>query len=510
MTTTTHPISVVPPHRQTFPVVALNTTVSEATLPKIRNWRESMSKILLFSDLAVITVVVFVTQVAWLGIDATFRDSVPYWLISVVIIALWTWSLGLTDSRTHRVLGIGSTEYLRVIGSSLRLFGAIAIVAFLLQAELARGYLLLSLPIGVALLLLTRLMWRKWLVRNRAAGRYSARTLLVGTPTSVANMARELQGAKGAGFSPVGACVPKSALTDAGGAATVQGTDVPVLGTLDDVMTAVHEAKADTVVIASAGELPASQVKRISWALEAGRQHLVLAPGIMDIAGPRMHIRPVAGLPLIHVETPTFSKGQRFLKRSVDLITSGIGIAVLSPLLLVLAIVVRATSKGPALFFQERVGRGGRPFRMVKFRSMVIDAELQLEALRERQAELGNEVLFKLRDDPRITKVGRVMRRFSLDELPQLFNVFMGSMSLIGPRPPLHAEVEKYAEHVHRRFLMKPGITGPWQVGGRSTLSWEESVRLDLSYVENWSLANDVLILFKTVRVVITPGDTAH
>lgn len=473
-----------------------------------------MTKILLISDLAVITSVMFVTQAVWLGLDASFNRSLPYWVISLVIVVLWTWGLGLNDSRTHRVLGVGFAEYLRVVSASFRLFGTVAIVAFLLKADVARGYVLLSLPIGLFLLLGTRFLWRNWLLRNRAAGRFSARTLLVGTATSVANMARELQAAKGSGFSAIGACVPRSELTDADSEAavqgTVQGTDVPVLGTIDEVLAVMDETGADTVVIASAEELPASQVKRISWALEAGRQHLVLAPSIMDIAGPRMHIRPVAGLPLIHVETPTFSKGQRFLKRSIDLFCSSLAIILLSPLLLVLSVLVRTTSPGPALFFQERVGRHGRPFRMIKFRSMVPDAEKQLEALRERQAELGNEVLFKLRDDPRITKVGRIMRRFSLDELPQLFNVFIGSMSLIGPRPPLRGEVEKYAEHVHRRFLMKPGITGSWQVGGRSTLSWEESVRLDLSYVENWSLASDLLILFKTIKVVLLPGNTAY
>jgi exopolysaccharide biosynthesis polyprenyl glycosylphosphotransferase len=481
-----------------------------ATRPMVvRGWRRSMSLNLLMSDLIVIAAVVFVTQYFWLGLSAEYRDDLPYWLISAVIVVAWTGALGLSDSRSHRILGTGWTEYLRVISSSFRLFGAIAIVAYLAKGDLARGLFLLTLPIGLAALLLERLIWRAWLLHRRAAGAYSARVLLVGSPESVANLARELKTATGAGFSPVGACLPSSAYGTASNAPVVPGTDVPVVGNFDTVIGAMNEYGADTVVIASADDISATEVKRISWALEAGRQHLVLAPGIMDIAGPRMHIRPVAGLPLIHVETPMFSQGQRVTKRAVDLIASTFGIIVLSPLLLVLAVIVRLTSEGPILFKQERVGRNGHRFHMIKFRSMVIDAEQQLAELRAQQAELGNEVLFKMRDDPRITKVGKVMRKFSLDELPQLFNVFAGSMSLIGPRPPLPAEVEQYADHVHRRFLMKPGITGPWQVGGRSTLSWEESVRLDLSYVENWSLANDILILFKTVKVVVAPGDSA-
>lgn len=288
------------------------------------------------------------------------------------------------------------------------------------------------------------------------------------------------------------------------------GTDVPIIGDFTEIIPAMARTNADTVIIASADDISTREVKRLSWTLGAGNQHLVLAPAILDVAGPRMHIRPVAGLPLIHVETPALSHGQRFAKRAFDLVASTLAIVLLSPLMLVLAIIVRTTSPGPALFRQERVGRHGNRFHMLKFRSMVVDAEQQLETLRAHQAELGNEVLFKMRDDPRVTRVGKAMRKFSLDELPQIFNVFAGSMSLIGPRPPLPAEVEKYAEHVHRRFLMKPGITGAWQVGGRSTLSWEESVRLDLSYVENWTLANDLLILFKTVRVVLAPGDSAH
>nr|WP_317983447.1 sugar transferase [Microbacterium hominis] len=251
----------------------------------------------------------------------------------------------------------------------------------------------------------------------------------------------------------------------------------------------------------------------MSWNLQAGRQHLVLAPSIVDIAGPRLHTRPVAGLPLIHVETPRFSKGQLFLKRAVDIVASAVGVLVLSPLLAFLAMSVRLSSEGPVLFRQVRVGRGGTEFTMLKFRSMVTNAEDMLEQLwrerREQGVDSGNEVMFKMKNDPRVTPIGRIMRKFSLDELPQLFNVIGGSMSLVGPRPPLPSEVAQYATHVHRRFLVKPGVTGLWQVSGRSTLSWEDTVRLDLSYVENWSLVGDLAILAKTARAAVAPGDSA-
>jgi exopolysaccharide biosynthesis polyprenyl glycosylphosphotransferase len=286
-----------------------------------------------------------------------------------------------------------------------------------------------------------------------------------------------------------------------------------MMGTVNAVGRAMLLTGADTVAVTSTDELPPDKVKQISWSLQSGRQHLVLAPSITDIAGPRLHTRPVAGLPLIHVETPRFSKGQLFLKRSVDLVISITGVFLLAPVLLVLALAVRSGSKGPALFRQQRVGRRGEEFTMLKFRSMVVDAESRLHELQRERADsgidAGNEVLFKMRNDPRVTRVGRLMRKFSLDELPQLFNVIGGSMSLVGPRLSLPSEVQQYADHVHRRFLVKPGITGLWQVSGRSTLSWEDTVRLDLSYVENWSLLGDVVIIARTARAAIAPGESA-
>jgi len=227
-----------------------------------------------------------------------------------------------------------------------------------------------------------------------------------------------------------------------------------------------------------------------------------MAPSLTDVGGPRIHVRPVAGLPLLHVETPTFIGPQLFLKRGFDLVGSFLLVVILSPLLIVIAFWVRLSTPGPVLFRQERVGFRGRPFLMLKFRSMVADAEARLPGLLDRH-DAGNEVLFKLQDDPRVTPIGRWLRRYSLDELPQLFNVLGGSMSLVGPRPPLAREVESYEQHVHRKFLVKPGVTGLWQVSGRSSLSWEESVRLDLYYVENWSITGDLLILWRTAKAVL-------
>ncbi|MCC2034065.1 sugar transferase [Microbacterium sp. BWT-G7] len=481
-----------------------------ATSPR---WRALYARRLFVSDFLVLVWVVYGAQIAWFGLgnaqiamsEHTGITVVSYWLFSAGLIAAWMIALGLSDSRTHRVIGNGPAEYVRVADASFRLFGAIAILAFLFQIEVARGFLLISLPLGIVVLLLERWLWRQWLIAHRRVGEYSARVLLVGSEQSVAQVARELRRTPSAGYHVVGACVPSGRI-----ASTIAGTDIPIMGSVNAVERAMLATAADTVAVTSTDELPADKVKQISWGLEAGKQHLVLAPSIADIAGPRLHTRPVSGLPLIHVETPKFSKGQVFLKRLVDLSASVIGVILLSPVLAFLAIAVRLSSEGPVFFKQTRIGLRGEEFRMIKFRSMVVNAEELLENLAAQQRDSGNEVLFKMKNDPRITPIGRIMRKYSLDELPQLFNVIGGSMSLVGPRPPLPSEVAQYADHVHRRFLAKPGITGLWQVSGRSSLSWEDSVRLDLSYVENWTLLGDIAIILKTGKAAIAPGETAH
>ena len=499
------------------PVPAAKPGPTTGGIPIVRDstsgWQRRYSRRLLLTDALVLVVVVFGAQLIWFDngqahlniLRDTRLSDLSYWFFSAGLILAWLWALSLADSRSHRVIGTGTTEYRRVVEPSLRVFGLIAIAAFLLQIDIARGYLLISLPAGVLLLVLSRWLSRQWLLARRRHGGFMSRVLLVGSPHSVAQIAHELERQPVAGYRVVGACIPTGAQ-----AGSIPGTDIRIIGDVDTIDRALRATGADTVAITSSDDLPPAKVKQISWSLEAGRQHLVLAPSIVDIAGPRIHIRPVSGLPLIHVETPRFSLGQRFVKRAVDLVAATIGVVLISPVLLGLAISVRLSTPGPALFRQTRIGYRGREFTMLKFRSMVTDAEDQLAELEKKQRDSGNEVLFKMKNDPRVTTIGRFMRKYSLDELPQLFNVIGGSMSLVGPRPPLPREVEQYADHVHRRFLVKPGITGLWQVSGRSALSWEESVRLDLSYVENWSLVGDLTILLKTARAALVPGDTAH
>jgi exopolysaccharide biosynthesis polyprenyl glycosylphosphotransferase len=414
----------------------------------------------------------------------------------LALIATWSAILTGFGTRDSRFIGTGNNEYRRVVDATVRLFGVVAIIAFLFQLNLARGYIILAFPIGLFALLASRWMWRQWLSAQRLRGRFSSRVLLVGSRSSVTAIARDLARAPEAGYQVVGACIPGDTIGE-----YLVGT-IPVSTNLEQLQTVMEATDADTVVVTSSDELSPERIRELSWSLEPGRQHLVLAPSLTDVGGPRIHMRPVAGLPLIHVETPRYEGMKRVSKRTFDIVSSLALILVLSPILVGVAVGVRLTTSGPFLFRQERVGLDGTHFKMLKFRSMVVDAEERLSSLNSITRSEGNAVMFKMKDDPRVTPIGGFLRRFSLEELPQLFNVLGGSMSLVGPRPPLDSEVAIYENHVHRRFLVKPGITGLWQVSGRSNLSWEDTVRLDLYYVENWSITGDILILWRTLRAV--------
>ncbi|CAD5991227.1 sugar transferase [Agreia sp. COWG] len=475
-------------------------------LGPVIEWRRRYTNGLIITDLLVLIWVIFGTQIAWFGlassdvqISGRFKDfALSYTGASALVVGAWMLLLGIFGTRSYRVLGTGTQEYRLIADSSIRLFGLVAIVAFLFKVDFARGYILIAFPLGVLVLLLSRWMWRQWLGVKRAHGEYSSRVLLVGSEVSTAYLAKELARSPSAGYFVVGACVPGGSV-----AGYLQDTSIPIFVSIDRLDEAMVSTGADTVVIASSESLSAERIRQISWSLEPGRQHLVVAPSLTDIGGPRIHTRPVAGLPLIHVETPRYTGAKQFTKRAFDIVASTLLILVLSPLLALIIVSVRLTSSGPIFFRQERIGINGSRFSMLKFRSMVINAEELLDQLHTQHRDEGNSILFKMKNDPRVTPIGRVLRRFSLDELPQLFNVLMGSMSLVGPRPPLEREVDQYDSHVHRRFLVKPGITGLWQVSGRSNLSWEDTVRLDLYYVENWSITGDIHILWRTAKAVI-------
>jgi exopolysaccharide biosynthesis polyprenyl glycosylphosphotransferase len=347
------------------------------------------------------------------------------------------------------------------------------------------------------LTLIQRYTQRQLLHRARGRGQKLQTTLLVGHRNAVAALDEQMDREAYHGYRVIGCCLPTNQFSPAADAFN----GLPVLGGLDEVADVVARFEVDTVAVLPCPELDGPALRRLGWALEKTRAELLLAPAVTEIVGTRVRIRPVCGLPLMHMERPELTGIRRLSKDLFDRTAAAVGLFFLLPLLLGVALAVKATSPGPVFFRQERVGRDGHTFSMLKFRSMVAGADRMVDDLADESD--GNGVLFKHKEDPRVTRVGRLLRRYSLDELPQLFNVLRGTMSLVGPRPPLPTEVERYGFDMHRRFLVKPGLTGLWQVSGRSDLSWDDSVRIDVRYVENWSLTFDFMILWKTVGAVL-------
>lgn len=472
-----------------------------------RRWQQIYARRLVVVDFFVVALMVFGTQIFWLGTQPTQVSGagyVDYTTVSFTLVVAWMAALSLYGTRSPRVIGYGSAEYRTIIDGALRLFGIIAIISYIAQVDVSRGYILLSLPLGVLGLIVVRWLSRRWLAQQRKRGRMVSRVLLVGEEEASLRILGDLARQPEAGFVVVAACSPS------GQTAGVLGeSNVPVLGDLRHLSEALRVSEADTVIVSGEAGLPAHRVRELSWQLEAGRQHLIVAPNLTDIGGPRIHTRPVAGLPLMHVETPQYSVRQIYSKRAFDVVVSAALLVVLSPVFFIISAMVALSSPGPVFYGQERVGLKGGPFRMLKFRSMVVGADAQLPALLAEQGS-ADTPLFKVENDPRITPVGRVLRKYSLDELPQLVNVLAGSMSLVGPRPQREGEVALYDDAAHRRLIVKPGMSGLWQVSGRSALSWEDAIRLDLYYVENWSLIGDVNILLRTFKAVVAPGTTAQ
>jgi exopolysaccharide biosynthesis polyprenyl glycosylphosphotransferase len=368
------------------------------------------------------------------------------------------------------------------------------------EIELARGYLAVALPLGLLLLMLSRRLWRRWLLLQRTRGRLISTVLVVGSHSTATTMANTFEQSPSAGYRVVGVCVPGWGKVQ-GDWLEIENHAVPVLGDETAVPKALQDTSADIVAVSNAEYLGTEGMRALAWELESMDVDLVVNAGVVDVAGPRLHVRPVAGLPWLYVDKPQYRGAIKANKILVDVVGSVAALIALSPLMLLVALAIKLDSAGPVFYRAERVGLNGVPFRMLKFRSMVVDADQHRRALAHLNEGAGP--LFKVRGDPRITRLGRWIRRTSVDELPQLFNVLRGQMSIVGPRPPLPHEVTAYTTDAQRRLLVKPGITGLWQVSGRSNLSWEESVRLDLYYVENWSMFQDLIIIWRTIGAVL-------
>jgi len=442
--------------------------------------------------LIIATTIGFITRfsVAELGTSLTG----PIQLVGTIAPVLWLAVLILIGSYEQRVVGLGLTEYGKILQSALWMIALVSIVSFLGKFDTSRAYILLAIPIGTALLLLDRWLWRRWLLWKRNQGRELQSTIVIGNEDDCSRISAALTERRWAGYSVVAEFAPPTAPVD--GASNASQT------WMDELMHRVDTERIMCIALASSCGLSGADIRELSWRIEGRGIDLLISSTLGAVTGPRLSLRVATGLPFMHLDEVGLGITKRAVKRLMDVTVSALALIVLSPLLLLIALLVLVTSGTPIFFSQDRAGQRGELFRMWKFRTMVRDADQQREALRQEAG--SDEPIAKFVNDPRITPVGRFLRRWSLDELPQLFNVLRGDMSLVGPRPHPIDDVERYRSSDVRRLLAKPGMTGLWQVAGRSDLSWEDAVELDLLYIENWSVLADVAILLRTIQAVLT------
>ncbi|UXA05867.1 sugar transferase [Mycobacterium sp. SMC-2] len=493
----------LPRHRTS----ALSVTAAAAPAPggnAIRRWQHRYSRHLRISDTVIVCASVLLAQYVRFAeiANSSGYSHVVMTLFSILFATLWLSSLAAFQTRSPRVIGAGIDEYRRIGSASFWTFGIIAMVTLLAKVDLARGYLAIALPLGTMGLLASRSMWRKRIRRMRADGHCQTKVLAIGDRQAVSQLAHELARSPLDGYAVVGACIPGYG-PPRGNTLTLGGRAVPILGDVTHVVAAVQRSGANTVAVTQPDHFGMRGIRELMWQLETMDVDVLVSPGMMDVAEARLSLRPTAGMPLLQVQKPQYEGTQRFQKQVFDFLFALAALIGTAPILIAAAIAIKLTSKGPVFYPSERIGIDGKPFTMLKFRTMTVGADSQVENLLALNEGAGG-VLFKMRQDPRVTPVGRILRRFSIDELPQFINVLKGDMSVVGPRPPLQREVENYDGEVKRRLLVKPGVSGLWQVSGRSDLSWEESVRLDLSYVDNWSMSGDLIIIAKTIKAVLT------
>ncbi|MPZ64359.1 MAG: exopolysaccharide biosynthesis polyprenyl glycosylphosphotransferase [Pseudonocardiaceae bacterium] len=459
----------------------------------VSRWEAGYLRAVLFADLVIIAVAL---RVGLLFTDGRLLGQLPGAVAGITGVVLLA-SMATCRVWEQRILGQGVEEFRRLANAVLATVFLLGLTALATDIGNFRPWVFGVLPATGLCLVTSRYAMRRVLHARRRQGRCMYPVLVAGDLDGVADFIDRTRKESHNGWLVAGVCIPGE--TNDGPAHEVRG--VPVVGGLSDVPALVRDGGYGVVAVAPAAHWTRQRLRELAWELEGSPAELVVAPTLMEVTGPRLHITPVYGLTLLRVSQPTFTGIRWILKSVVDRAAALLGLLVIAPVLFAVAVAIKLNDGGPVLFRQQRIGKGGRAFPMLKFRSMVVDAErrrVELDHVNE-----GAGLLFKVRTDPRVTRIGSVLRRYSLDELPQLVNVLTGDMSMVGPRPPLPSEAERYGYDARRRLLVKPGLTGLWQVSGRSDLSWEETVSLDLRYVENWSFAMDAVILWKTLGAVL-------
>jgi exopolysaccharide biosynthesis polyprenyl glycosylphosphotransferase len=468
--------------------------VGEPSQAPIAAWEPRYRRSVVLSD--VIATIVPVTVVGLLFGSGGANNWSRLWIVlGVTTVALVLCSLFMNRAWSPNVLGHGPDEFGRLGRGLFSAAVVLALGGLAVDSTNIRLWVFIAIPAIALLAFPQRYLLRRVLHKSRREGKCLLPVLVAGSAETARDLIVRTRLAPHLGWRVEAVCT-----FDGRGDTEAELEGVPVVGRLRDLAEHVRRGGYRVVAVASDPYWSPRRLQELAWNLEGSEAEMVVAPVLMEVAGPRLHVSGVLGMPLLRVSAPVFSGARRVVKEIVDRVGSGLLITLFSPLLALIGLLILLDSRGSVFYRQKRVGKDGRAFTMIKFRTMVRDAH----QMRAGMANEGSGLLFKVRKDPRVTRVGAVLRRYSLDELPQLFNVLSGRMSLVGPRPPLPEETKRYSSDVRRRLLVKPGMTGLWQVSGRSDLPWEESVRLDLRYVEDWSLTLDAVILWKTVRAVVT------
>jgi exopolysaccharide biosynthesis polyprenyl glycosylphosphotransferase len=470
--------------------------------PTVASWERHYRYAVIASDL-VATGLALLIAATLLGRHVNVDG--PYRLLLSAIVTVVVVCGALMASRSWRanVLGQGAEEFRRLGRALVTAAVILALISLGIGDGNGRPWVFLVIPTIAILAAPQRYLLRRYLHRARRDGRCLLPVLAAGSTETVHDLIMRTRQTPHLGWRVEAVCTVDG--TAGAGGNRIAG--VPVIGQLSDLAQHVRRGGYRIVGVTGDQYWTPRRLQQLAWDLEGSKAEMVVAPVLMEVAGPRVHVSGVLGMPLLRVSAPVFTGVRRVIKEIFDRVAASLLLLGLLPALLVFGTMIKLNSRGPVFYRQRRIGKDGKPFTMIKFRTMVVGADAKRITLR--LANDGAGPLFKLKADPRVTKVGSFLRKYSADELPQLLNVVAGTMSLVGPRPPLPEETASYGPAVRRRLLVKPGMTGLWQVSGRSDLSWEESVRLDLRYVEDWSLAMDTLILWKTVRAVFS-GDGAY
>ncbi|MCF6785243.1 MULTISPECIES: sugar transferase [Corynebacterium] len=434
----------------------------------------------------------------------SYTGTAPMFVPGTILFALWVMVMRIMRTTDSAILGQGALEYSRIARATTFAFGLFAIVCELTQYTSGFRFLVFTYPVDLVTLLLIRYGWRRfycWQLDNK---RLSQRAIFIGDPHSISEVYGTLRRQLDTKFDIVGFCSTQADAHSEEQLAELKRRfpEAEIHDNWHQIDVMVSLLQADSVIVTVSNQIGMDDMRELMWRLDGLNVELLVAPTVANVTGRRVQMLLIAGVPLLKLERPQHARTHCVSKIVFDRVVAALLLLMASPLLLVCAVAIKLDDGGPVFYTAERMGKKNKPFGMIKFRSMVQNTDQMVAQLKDQSD--GNDVLFKMKNDPRVTRVGSFLRRYSIDELPQLFNVLKGDMSLVGPRPPLRREVEQYTGLVGNRMLVLPGMTGLWQVSGRSNLSWEESVSLDLNYVENWSFMADLMILWKTGRAVLT------